>query len=276
MIDKAMLEDCKKVIENSEGILIGAGAGLSTAAGLEYGGRRFEDNFFDYIEKYQLSDMYSSAFYPFPTLEEKWGYFSRHIQLNRYATLASKLYFDLFEIVKSKDYFVITTNADSLFFRAGFAPEKIFATQGDYGKLQCEKACHETLYDNEEIVKTMVARQKNCRIPTELLPICPVCGEGLVPHLRIDQYFVENDDWRRAAKRYLDYYRSIEGKKLVLLELGVGFNTPSIIRWPFEKMAIANENSTLIRVNKENTQSTHTIPQKANLSKRILPTLSNN
>lgn len=267
MIDEKLINEVKNLIAESDALLIGAGAGLSTAAGLEYGGQRFKDNFPDYIERYGLTDMYSSAFYPFPTLEERWGYFSRHIKLNRYDFHAEKVYPDLLEMAKDKDYFVITTNADGLFFKAGFTPEKIFAMQGDYTKFQCEKACHDTLYDNEEIVMQMVAQQSDCKIPSELIPVCPVCGENLVPHLKIDQYFVQNEDWRLAAERYLNFIQRVQDKKLILLELGVGYNTPSIIRWPFEKMAIEYENATLVRVNIDNIQSRYAVPDESKLIK---------
>jgi len=254
--------------------LIGAGSGLSTAAGLEYGGKRFTDNFADFIDRYGLSDMYSSAFYRFPSLQEKWAYFSRHIYLNRYAAEAGKVYKDLLNIVTGKDYFVITTNVDAQFVKAGFQPDRIFATQGDYGLFQCQKACHDKLYDNEAIVKQMVEQQKDCRIPGELVPTCPVCGGYLVPHLRIDGYFVENEDWHAASQRYTGFLKSVANKKVVLLELGVGYNTPGIIRYPFEEMSMANPKHKLIRINLDNVQpgyvnAKNNVLIKADISKVI-------
>ena len=262
MIDLDLIMKCKKLISDADAVLIGAGSGLSTAAGLEYGGKRFTDNFASYIEKYNLKDMYSAAFYPYSTLEEKWGYFSRHIKINRYDAQVGKLYLDLLKMVEDKNYFVLTTNADSQFFRANYDKNKIFATQGDYDKFQCEKACHDKLYYNEETIKQMVEQQFDCKIPSELIPICPVCGGNLVAHLRMDGYFVENEEWETASRRYSNFIKQFQNKKLVLLEFGVGFNTPSIIRWPFEQITLAYADSTLIRVNKENVESRYNISQK--------------
>ncbi|MBU2644321.1 Sir2 silent information regulator family NAD-dependent deacetylase [bacterium] len=257
MIPETVIAVCQKLIQVSDAILIGAGSGLSAAAGLAYSGKRFTDNFADYIERFPLTDMYSSGFYPFPTREEKWGYFSRHIKLNRYDAEAGKVYSDLLQLVESKNYFVITTNVDAQFFKAGFAADQVFATQGDYGKFQCEKACHDTLYDNEQSINQMVTQQSDCRIPAELIPVCPVCGKNLVTHLRIDGYFVENSDWKAASRHYQDFVNAVKNQKLVLLELGVGFNTPVIIRWPFERMAKTHTQSTLIRVNKDNVHASY-------------------
>lgn len=256
------IEQAKTLIQESDAIIIGAGAGLSTAAGLDYSGKRFEDNFSDFIEKYGLTDMYSSAFFPFPSLEERWAYFSRHISLNRYDSPVGKPYTDLLKLVKKKKYFVITTNGDAQFFRAGFDPLKIFATQGDYSKFQCQNACHDTLYDNKNMVKEMVNQQKDFKIPTELIPRCPVCGAYMKTHLRMDENFVENADWFKAQDRYLNFIQKVQSKKVVLLELGIGFNTPMIIRWPFEQMSIKNKNHTLIRVNKDNIKPHYNIPER--------------
>ncbi len=257
------IEKSRKLISESDVILIGAGSGLSAAAGLSYTGNRFSDNFADYIKKYSLTDMYSSAFHPFPTPEEKWGYFSRHIKLNRYDAPVGKVYSDLLQIVEDKEYFVITTNVDAQFFKAGFEADSIFATQGDYGKFQCAKACHETLYANEDMITQMAQQQNDCRIPSELIPICPVCGEQLVSHLRIDGTFVENDDWQAASQRYLKFIRQAKDKNLLMLELGVGYNTPSIIRWPFEQLSGQYPNSSLIRVNKDHVQSSYPVSDKS-------------
>ena len=252
---------CRKMIEGSDAILIGAGAGLSTAAGLEYGGKRFADNFPEFIQQYGLTDMYSSAFFPFPSKEERWAYFSRHIKVNRYDFETPALYKDLLTLLKDKNYFVITTNADGLFFKAGFKEQRVFATQGDYSKFQCSKACHDTLYDNEESVTQMVERQSQCRIPSVLLPTCPVCGEDLDAHLRKDEFFIENDDWKSNARRYQDFVQSNSESRLVMLEFGVGFNTPSIIRWPFEQLAAGLPQATLIRINKDDVRSRYDLPE---------------
>lgn len=267
MISEDFIQKCKNLVAEADRILIGAGSGLSTAAGINYGGTRFTDNFPDYIKKYGISDMYSAAFYPYSTLEEKWGYFSRHIKLNRYDVCATELYTKLLKLVENKEYFVITTNVDAQFEKAGFDVHKLFATQGDYGKFQCEKACHNTLYDNEEIVKKMVEQQQNCRIPSELIPKCPVCGENLDAHLRKDNSFVENADWHAASLRYKEFVQNARTKKLVMLELGIGFNTPGIIRYPFEQLSAEYANSCLIRVNMDNVDAHYQVGQNSILLK---------
>ncbi|MDE6750316.1 MAG: Sir2 silent information regulator family NAD-dependent deacetylase [Lachnospiraceae bacterium] len=248
------LEQAAVLIKEADAILIGAGAGASAAAGLTYSGERFTDNFGEFIEKYgsmYMRDMYSSGFYPFPTQEAKWGYWSKHSILNRFQPPALPLYKQLFEMVKEKDYFVLTTNVDHQFQKAGFQTERIFATQGDYGNIQCEKGCHPKIYNAEDLFYQMDKARHDCLIPSELVPKCPVCGGNMAMHLRCDQYFVEDENWHAAAGRYNDFLTNMEAKKGVLLELGVGFNTPTIIRFPFEKMVRENNNLSLIRLNKD-------------------------
>ncbi len=271
-----VINSCRELINSADLILIGAGAGLSASAGLEYGGTRFINNFPDYIKKYGLTDMYSSAFYPYPTLEEFWGYFSRHIKLNRYDFKGVELYGSLLELVKNKNYFVITTNADALFYKSGFDKNKVFSVQGDYAKFQCQNACHNKLYDNNKVILQMVEEQSDCKIPSELQPMCPVCGGNMFTNLRVDNNFVEDDYWRLSSSRYIDFINNISDKKLVLLELGVGFNTPAIIRYPFEKMAIQNEESTLIRINRDNLQSYFDIPESSILIQGDIKEVINN
>ena len=181
----AQIKQLKGEIETADAILIGAGAGLSTAAGFTYSGKRFEDNFADFIEKYQFQDMYTAGFYPFQTLEEFWAYWSRHIYINRYDQPARKVYLDLLDLVKDKDYFVLTTNVDHQFQLAGFDKKRLFYTQGDYGLVQCSKPCEEKNYDNEEIIREMIAKQKDMRIPSELIPYCPTCGSPMRTNLNI-------------------------------------------------------------------------------------------
>lgn len=241
-----------KMIKNADAVLIGAGAGLSTAAGLEYGGKRFTDNFSEFIEKYgdqYMSDMYSAGFYPFPTEEAKWGYWSKHACINRIEPDALPLYRKLYEMVKDKPHFVITTNVDHQFWKAGFEDTAIFATQGDYGEIQCQRGCHDKTYDAVDMFKQMNQARKDCLIPVYMVPKCPVCGGNMAMHLRCDQYFVEDEHWHQAAGRYAAFLKEYSGKNVVLLELGVGFNTPTIIRFPFEKMMRENQNWRLIRLN---------------------------
>lgn len=246
------IKNAAELLEEAESILIGAGAGASAAAGLTYGGKRFTDNFGEFIEKYgsmYMTDMYAAGFYPFPTQEAKWGYWSKHSMINRFLPPALDLYKQLYEIVREKDYFVLTTNVDHQFYKAGFKPERIFATQGDYGNIQCEKGCHQKIYDAEDMFRQMDQARRDCEVPSYMVPKCPVCGGNMTMHLRCDSYFVEDENWHAAAGRYSDFLRKLEKKKAVLLELGVGFNTPTIIRFPFEKMINENRSLSLIRLN---------------------------
>jgi len=244
----------KELITAADKIIIGAGSGLSTAAGLLYDGPEFEREFVDFIHKYGITDLYSSSFYPFQTQEEYWACWARHIDFIRYRPGAMPLYQQLFDVVKDKDYFVITTNVDGQFRKSGFNVQRLFEVQGDYGFLQCSKRCHDKLYYNESLVKQMVAETCDCRIPSDLIPRCPRCGEPMAVHVRVDGYFVENEQWEESQKRYLDFLNTLKDTKVVLLELGVGFNTPSIIRFPFEKMAQVLPAATLVRVNKDNVE----------------------
>lgn len=248
------IERTIKAIKEADVVLIGAGAGASAAAGIVYSGKRFTDNFSEFIQMYgerNMPNMYAAGFYPFPTEEAKWGYWSKHAWMNRFLPPALPLYQQLYEIVKEKDYFVITTNVDQQFLKAGFSPERIFATQGDYGKIQCQRGCHEHTYDAEELFRKMNESRRNCVIPSELVPKCPVCGGHMMMHLRADQYFVEDEAWHEAADRYGMFLENMKKKKVVLLELGVGFNTPIIIRFPFEKMVRENPSYCLIRLNQD-------------------------
>lgn len=249
---KTPLHKAESAIAEADAFLIGAGAGLSTAAGIHYDGPDFEKAFADMIARYGFTDLYTSSFYPFQSEEEKWAYWSRHIDYARFTPEGKPLYRHLFELVQGKEYFVITTNVDGQFIKAGFEPDKVFEVQGDYGLIQCATACHPKRYSNESLVKQMVAEQKDCRIPSALVPRCPVCGGPMEINVRKDQYFVEDDRWHQQSDRYYSFLEKSLGKrKLVLIEYGVGFNTPTIIRYPFERMAAAYPDVTLIRINKD-------------------------
>ena len=243
------IDRAKALLSRADKIVIGGGAGLSSAAGLLYSGKRFTDNFADFIRKYGMQDMYSAGFYPFRTQEEKWAYWSRHIRLNRFAPPALPLYRKLFALVGDKDYFVVTTNVDGQFEKAGFPPARIFAVQGDYGLLQCAKGCHDTLYDDRALTEQMTAEQADCRVPSRLVPKCPVCGGDMEVHIRKDADFVQDRAWYEAADRYDAFLADAAQKKTVLLELGVGYNTPTIIRFPFERLTNRRKETCLIRVN---------------------------
>ena len=236
----AEIERLKNEIETADAILIGAGAGLSTAAGFTYSGERFEKYFSDFIEKYNVRDMYSGGFYPFESLEEHWAYWSRYIYINRYMDVDNGVYKRLFELVEDKDYFVLTTNVDHQFQKAGFDKHRLFYTQGDYGLFQCSEPCCQETYDNEECVKDMLEFQEDMRVPTELIPRCPKCGKPMTMNLRSDNTFVQDKGWYRAADRYAEFLRRHENLHILFLELGVGYNTPGIIKYPFWQMTAKN------------------------------------
>lgn len=243
------IKKAKKLIESADAVVIGAGAGLSTSAGFTYSGKRFEENFPDFIEKYGFKDMYSAGFYPFDTLEEYWAYWSRYIFINRYQNAPKDIYTDLYKLVKNKNYFVLTTNVDHCFQKAGFDKHKLFYTQGDYGLWQCSKPCHNKTYDNEAIIQKMVEEQENMRIPSGLIPHCPVCGAPMSMNLRADHTFVEDSGWHMAATRYQDFIHRYKEMKILYLELGVGGNTPGIIKYPFWQMTYNNPHANYICVN---------------------------
>lgn len=243
------IKDLKNAIESADGIVIGAGSGLSTSAGLTYDGKRFYEHFSDFAEKYGMKDMYSAGFYPFETLEEYWAYWSRHIYYNRYDNDVGKPYFDLLEIVKDKDHFVLTTNVDHCFQKAGFDKHRLFYTQGDYGLWQCSKPCHDKTYDNKEIVEQMITAQKDMKIPSELIPYCPHCGAPMTMNLRVDSTFVQDEGWYSAYERYQDFLNRHDMLKILFLELGVGANTPGIIKYPFWQMVASNKSATYACIN---------------------------
>ena len=244
------IEKLKEKIRTADAVVIGAGAGLSTSAGFTYSGERFEKYFSDFRQKYGFEDMYSGGFYPYQTLDEYWAYWSRYIFVNRYQDAPKPIYENLLKLVAEKDYFVITTNVDHCFQKAGFDKKRLFYTQGDYGLFQCSEPCCRETFDNEAIVLEMLNRQKDMKIPTELLPVCPHCRKPLTMNLRSDDKFVEDEGWHRAAERYENFLRTRAGGKILFLELGVGYNTPVIIKYPFWQMTAKNPNATYACVNK--------------------------
>ena len=243
------MERLKAALQDCDAVVIGAGSGLSTAAGFTYNGERFEKYFSDFAAKYGIKDMYSGGFYPFPTQEEFWAYWSRYIYSNRYTDAPKPVYENLLQLVQDKDYFVITTNVDHCFQKAGFDKMRLFYTQGDYGLFQCSEPCCQETFDNESVIRQMIERQENMKIPTELLPTCPHCGKPMTMNLRCDDTFVEDDGWRRAAERYENFLRTRAGGKILFLEFGVGYNTPVIIKYPFWQMTAKNPNATYACIN---------------------------
>lgn len=262
----AELKRLKEALERADSVFIGAGAGLSTSAGFTYSGERFEKYFGDFAAKYGFRDMYSGGFYPYKTLEEQWAYWSRYVYINRYMAPPKPVYDQLYQLIKDRDYFVLTTNVDHCFQRAGFDKERLFYTQGDYGLFQCSRPCHIDTYDNYKTIRGMALAQgfqidetgklflpenglPAMAVPTELLPVCPKCGAPMAMNLRSDDTFVEDEGWLKAAERYGNFVKSHRAGRVLLLELGVGYNTPSIIKYPFWQMTAENPQALYACVN---------------------------
>lgn len=299
-------EELKRVINEADAVVIGAGAGLSASAGFDYAGERFERYFSDFADKYGFKDMYSGGFYPYKTFEEHWAYWSRYIYINRYMDAPKPVYEKLLELVKEKDYFVLTTNVDHCFQKAGFDKKRMFYTQGDYGLWQCSRPCHLDTYDNEESIRQMVlaqgfeiaedgtlilpvdnmesigrrsaeissieigmdanmkiAKKLKMTVPTELVPHCPKCGAPMSMNLRCDEIFVEDEGWHMAAERYETFLRRHKGVKTAFLELGTGYNTPGIIKYPFWKMTYTWPDAKYVCVNLKEAYAPKEIKEKS-------------
>lgn len=246
---EAMTRILHETVDQAQAVVLGAGAGLSTAAGIEYTGARFRSLFGDFIERYGLTDMYSAGFYPFATPEERWAYWSRHILANRYAWGPLPVYQRLRELLTGTEHFVVTTNVDHAFATADFGTDTLFATQGDYGLFQCSVPCRQQTWNNEQAVREMAATQSDCRIPSRLAPRCPWCGKPATTYLRVDERFVQDDHWYRSARRYQDFLGRHETGQVLYLEIGVGWNTPGIIKYPFWQRTAANPSSTYLVIN---------------------------
>ena len=246
------IEKARVTLAKAERVLIGAGAGLSTAAGLTYSGGRFRRYFSSFIERYGMTDMYSAGFYPFPTDADRWAYWAHHAWVNCLGVGATSLYRQIFTWVQSRDYFVITTNVDKQFEKAGFESTRLFETQGDYAHIQCAQGCHSKIYENETVFRAIEEDTewgKRTRVMDEfLLPRCPVCGGRMGMHLRCDNTFIQTNAWYEAKARYDAFVAEMLEKPTVLLELGVGWNTPVWIRMPFERLSVALD-IPLVRMN---------------------------
>lgn len=238
-----------EIIHGAKNILIGAGAGLSTAAGYTYSGERFKKYFADFEEKYGFHDMYGGGFYPFETAGEYWAFWCRNIFCNRYDQPKSEIHQKLLEVIRDKNYFVLTTNVDHLFQNNGFDKARLFYTQGDYGLFQCPTPCHNKTYDNEKIVREMLATEKNMSVPEKLFPRCPKCGKVMTTNLRVDDKFVEDGGWKIASYNYKKFLQKNLNSEIVYLELGVGMNTPGIIKFPFWRFTAENPKAKYICVN---------------------------
>ena len=256
----------RQALERAETVIVGAGAGLSTAAGFTYSGERFQTYFGDFASKYHFKDMYAGGFYPYDSLNEHWAFWSRNIYVNRYMNAPKPVYENLLAMVKDKDYFVITTNVDHCFQKAGFDKKRLYYTQGDYGLFQCSEPCHDETYDNEEIINQMVKAQgyqigadgslylpegktAGMSVPDELIPLCPRCGKPMSMNLRADDTFVQDGGWYQAAERYEMFLRRHRDTKVLFLELGVGYNTPGIIKYPFWQMTMKNPRAIYVCIN---------------------------
>lgn len=273
------IKHLRQILEKADAILIGAGSGLSAAAGLTYSGSRFEENFKDFIEEYGLRDMYSAAFYPYGTPERYWGYWSRHVYHNRYEFKGNDVYRNLFSLVRDKDYFVLTTNVDHQFQLNGFDKKRLFYTQGDYGLFQCSKPCHQKTYDNKEIIYKMVESQKNLKIPSDYIPYCEKCGAPMTMNLRTDDTFVQDEGWYKAQENYKQFLLKHQNSRIVFLELGVGGNTPGIIKYPFWSMTKTFPSAIYVCINKGDITCINSIIDKAVLIdddiKTVLENLKN-
>lgn len=253
-------------LKTADAVVIGAGAGLSVSAGFTYSGERFRTYFSDFGEKYDFRDMYAGGFYPYNTLEEYWAYWSRYIYINRYMSAPKPVYHKLYELVRDKDYFVLTTNVDHCFQKTGFDKKRLFYTQGDYGLFQCSEPCHRDTYENEDMIRGMIEAQgyvidgngmlflpegvtPKMAVPAELVPYCPKCGKPMTMNLRADDTFVEDEGWHLAAMRYQNFLRTREHGKVLFLELGVGHNTPGIIKYPFWQMTAENPRAAYACIN---------------------------
>lgn len=257
------IDHLQQALLKFDAIVVGAGSGLSASAGLTYDGARFKRYFADFIEAYGFRDMYSAGFYPFSEPEEQWGYWSRHIFVNRYLPIPKPVYDRLLALLAGKDHFVITTNVDHCFQRSGFDRKRLFYTQGDYGLWQCSVPCCPKTYDNEAAVRQMIAQQQNRRIPTALIPRCPVCGAPMSMNLRADHTFVEDEGWHAAHARYQNFLRTHLDQPLLFLELGVGSNTPGIIKYPFWQMTQQNPQAVYVTINNGQAQAPAALRDRA-------------
>lgn len=249
LIEDTAIKQLKHAIDTADAIVIGAGAGLSASAGFTYSGERFKKYFSDLEEKFGYHDMYSGGFYPYSDEAEKWAFWSRNIYYNRYVPTPKPVYDNLLKLIKDKNYFVITTNVDHCFQKAGFDKQRLLYTQGDYGLFQCKTPCHAETYDNEEQVRQMLAEQKDMKVPRELIPRCPRCGGPMELNLRCDDTFVQDEGWYLAAERYSNFIKNNCSGKVIFLELGVGYNTPGIIKYPFWRMTRDNPNAVYALIN---------------------------
>lgn len=243
------IQKLKKLLKETDTIVIGAGSGLSTSAGMLYSGPEFQKNFADFIKKYNFHDLFTASFHDFKDPQEFWAFWSRLIHYERYTMPPKPVYQKLYSLVKNKNYFVITTNVDHFFQRTGFDKKKLFYTQGDYGLVQCKTPCHQKNYENQDFIEKMFATQKDMKVDKNLIPKCPKCGGSMYPNLRAGDNFVEDEGWHQAAERYHNFLEKNKNGKIIFLDLGSGMNTPAIFKFPFMKMTLNNKNATYVSIN---------------------------
>ena len=242
-------EKVKDLIDKADAIIIGAGSGLSISAGIKYDEENFKKDFPELVSKYKMTDMYTSSYYGFKTEEERFSYWAKHINYI-YNNDALDAYKKLFDLVKDKNYFVITTNPDGQFIKSGFDKEKVFEVQGSLSKMQCAVGCHNTLYDILPLVEKMI-KYKEEPIPKDLIPKCPICEGRMEVNYRKDAFFVEDDNWINHQKEYQRFVNENVDKNILLIELGVGYSSPGIIRYPFEQLTYNLRHTNLVRVNEK-------------------------
>jgi NAD-dependent SIR2 family protein deacetylase len=248
------LKAAGRLLAEADSILIGAGAGLSAAAGLDYQDPGLFRKWYPQFARLGLSNIWEAIVAHWaPNGHNRrrfWAFWAHHIQKIRYDAPPGTPYLNLSRLVAGKPYFVITTNVDAQFAKAGFSSDRLFTPQGDYGRFQCAEPCGDTLHDNRDLVQTLITQMDDTRVLVREsdIPRCPDCGDYLERNLRRDRHFVESSHMERQPA-YADFINRSCAGRLVLLELGVGFNTPGIIRWPFEAITARHPHASLLRVN---------------------------
>ena len=243
-------EQLAALIQESDAIVVGIGAGMSAADGFLYIGERFEHAFPDFIEKYQLLDMLQASLYDFEDWEEYWAFQSRFVALNYLDQPLGASYVYLRELLAQKPHHIITTNADNAFAIAGYDSNNVFHIQGEYALWQCSNHCHQQTYRDDAKIRQMIAEQTNMRIPSELIPRCPKCNAPFEINKRNEEKgMVEDADFHAQAKRYHAFLDAHSKGKVLYLEIGVGHTTPQFIKHPFQQRVAENPDALFVTLN---------------------------